>query len=290
MHNAAKSTAIGLGEVLIARSPPQRDDADTLDLLDLIERVSIHSLDDVRPCAVNFAEIANRLGLRIALCADIASSRPIVDAEGRSLNAEVFGWVNHRERWWADARFALHSPIPRACRYESEPFWCDRDGFHTFPPNPFLEDIDLSTNFTKFKAMIVVPVHLPFGQISANSCPLIEGGSAEAARIFEKHGYALGALTRRFISSYIAVTSRPRSIPHDCGLSRREVECVKWASIGKTDDEIAEIMTVCRSTVRYHVKRAGEKLGSVNRTQTVFKAGQLGYLSTGKISLTPPIA
>ena len=41
-------------------------------------------------------------------------------------------------------------------------------------------------------------------------------------------------------------------------------------------------MIVGRShaTIRYHVHRAGEKLNSVNRAQTIFKAGQLGYLGS----------
>lgn len=200
------------------------------------------------------------------------------------MNADVFGWIDRSERWWADARFALHAALPRACRYQGEPFWCDADGFHTSSPNPFLDDIALGEILNKFQAFILIPIHLPFGQVSASSFPLIEGGSAEAAQIFDQYGHVLDVLTRRFISGYLAVTLNPRGIPHDCGLSRREVECVKWASIGKTDDEIAEIMSIGRSTVRYHVRRAGEKLGSVNRTQTVFKAGQLGYLGTAKRS------
>ena len=32
------------------------------------------------------------------------------------------------------------------------------------------------------------------------------------------------------------------------------------------------------ATISYHIHRAGEKLDSVNRAQTIFKAGQLGYL------------
>jgi DNA-binding CsgD family transcriptional regulator len=67
-----------------------------------------------------------------------------------------------------------------------------------------------------------------------------------------------------------------------CTLFAHRSECIKWASIGKTNEEIGAIMSVCRSTARYHVKRAGEKLGSVNRIQTVFKAAQLGYLCASK--------
>ena len=38
------------------------------------------------------------------------------------------------------------------------------------------------------------------------------------------------------------------------------------------------IIGLSHATVRYHIHRAGEKLNSVNRAQTIVKAGQLGYL------------
>lgn len=260
------------------------------DLAQMLEQVSIHAISDIRPAAINFNQIANSLGLRIALCADIASGRQIMDGDGNSLNADIFGWVEDRERWWEDAHYALHSPIPRACRYESEPFWCDKHGFHTSASNPFLEGLDLkeywSTNAVRYRSIIIVPIHLPFGQISANSCPVISDSPGEAEQIFSEYGHVLGTLTRRFITGYLAVTSKSTFIPVDCDLSKREVECMKWASIGKTDDEIGTIMSLCRSTVRYHVKRAGQKLEAVNRTQTVFKAAQLGYLSGTKCELS----
>ncbi len=65
------------------------------------------------------------------------------------------------------AQSALQSPITRACRYESSPFWVNEEGFRTRHPNPYLEAISLA-NFEKraqTRAAIIVPVHLPFGQI-----------------------------------------------------------------------------------------------------------------------------
>ena len=38
------------------------------------------------------------------------------------------------------------------------------------------------------------------------------------------------------------------------------------------------ILSRSHATVRYHIHRASEKLNSVNRAQTIFKAGQLGYI------------
>ncbi len=251
-------------------------------LEELLESVSIHEPKDIRRAACNLHDIAQRRGFRVALCADISSGKTMEDAEGNCVNADVFGWVKHSELWWKDPQYALHSPIPRACRYESEPFWCDASGFHVHPPNSFLDDIDLQNYFAalkgRYNALIVVPVHLPFGQVSANSFPAINPQADSFPESFAKYGHLLGALTRRIICGYVSLSRKSKHIPSDCGLSKREAECIRWASVGKTDEEIGEIISVCRSTVRYHISRAGEKLEAVNRTQTVFKATQLGYL------------
>ena len=80
------------------------------------------------------------------------------------------------------------------------------------------------------------------------------------------------------IASYAMIAKTQKWIPSDCRLSKREVECLRFAAIGKTDREISMILELSHATVRYHVQRAGEKLNAVNRSQAVFKAGQLGYL------------
>ena len=128
------------------------------------------------------------------------------------------------------------------------------------------------------KAAIVIPVHLPFGQISANSFQSYNDGVTDLSVPFQQYANFLSLLVRRFISGYVMAMRTKRRIPSDCVLTRREVECLRWAAIGKTDKEVGMIISLSHATVRYHVHRAGEKLNSVNRAQTIFKAGQLGYL------------
>lgn len=247
----------------------------------LVEAVTIRSVEDIHDAAVALRDFAAGHGLRAALCDDIASKETMVDADGAVLAADLFGWLGDGERWWEDHRLALHSPLPRSCRYESEPFWCNGDGFRTANPNPYLDDIDLSRYFAandRYKAAIVVPVHLPFGQISANSYHPMDHTIVDLTDQFAAIGHMLALATRRFIAGYASAMRTKRRIPSDCELSKREVECLRWAAIGKTDREIGMIISLSHATVRYHVHRAGEKLNSVNRAQTIFKAGQLGYL------------
>lgn len=256
------------------KSPKWRLDEDSL------ERVTIRSVEDIRGAAVALNDAARECGFRIAVAADIASKEPVVDADGGILNAEVFGWVADGERWWEDTRLALKSFLPRACRYESEPFWYNADGFKTLWRNKYLEGIsikDFKIRMTTPSA-ILIPVHLSFGQIGAVSLIPLDRERTDLSEPFKLYADGMGLLVRRFVASYVAAVRTQQWIPSNCSLSKREVECLRWAAIGKTDNDISAILSLSHATVRYHVQRAGEKLNAVNRSQAVFKAGQLGFL------------
>lgn len=247
----------------------------------LAQRVTIRRVEDIRDAALALHEMSQTRGFRVAACDDISSKEPMVDADGAIINGEIFGWMADGERWWEDTRLALNSPLPRACRYESEPFWCNEHGMFGRWRNEYLEEMDL-TDFQKrslVHAAIVVPVHLPFGQIAAVSFTPTDRTLTDLSEMYEKHADLMAAMTRRFIAGYVMVMrTKRRRIPADCMLSKREVECLRWAAIGKTDKEISMILDRSHATIRYHIHRAGEKLDAVNRSQTIFKAGQLGYL------------
>lgn len=55
-------------------------------------------------------------------------------------------------------------------------------------------------------------------------------------------------------------------------LTPRETECVQFAAAGKTNWEIAEILGIREDTVKKTLKRAGEKLDTVNRAHLVAQA------------------
>ncbi len=246
-----------------------------------IRRVTVQSTADIRPAAEALRDIAwARASLRVAVADNIASKKPLMDEDGAVLAAEVFGWDAPHERWWADSRLALSSPIPRACRYESEPFWVNAEGFRTRQPNRYLDAIDLA-NFEKralTKAAIVVPVHLPFGQIGVASYNAANPDRTDLSHEYEEHGDELSLLSQRFVAGCVKALRTRQWLPVDCQLTKREVECLRWASIGKTDREISMILGRSHATVRFHIQNAGEKLDAVNRSQTIFKAAQLGYL------------
>ena len=249
---------------------------------DVIQAVSIRQADDIRPAAEALkAVFVERLpGWRVVPTANIASKAPMVDADGDVLALDVFGFTEEQEKQWEESRIALHSPLHRACRYESEPFWVNSDGFRTAQPNPYLDSIDLN-NFEKRArcvASMVFPLHLPFGQIGAVFAGPSDTETRDLTELFAEQSDELYLYAHRMIAGYAKIMRKRQWLPADCQLTKREVECLRWAAIGKTDKEISMILSRSHATVRFHIQNAGEKLDAVNRSQTIFKAGQLGYL------------
>ena len=58
----------------------------------------------------------------------------------------------------------------------------------------------------------------------------------------------------------------------DASLTRRELECLKWAAAGKTQWETGTIMHISAETVKVYLENARVKLGAINTIQAVTKA------------------
>lgn len=247
-----------------------------------LDAVRIHQPADVAPAATALRDMAKSMfDCRVGACHNIAVKGAMRDADGTLLATSVFEWTDSgRDRWWRQPQLALVSILPTACRYESEPFWCNAEGIRTTHHNPLLGSLSLA-NFEQrvmAKAAMVVPVHMPFGHIGAVSFVPQDDAHVDLSSEFAAFGDMLGLYARTFISSYQRVMVAPERLPVGAVLSKREVECLRWAAIGKTDQEISMILERSRATVRFHIHNAATKLDAVNRSQTVFKAAQLGYI------------
>lgn len=62
-------------------------------------------------------------------------------------------------------------------------------------------------------------------------------------------------------------------------LSPREIECLSWASAGKTSWEIGMLLDISERTVVFHLQNAATKLGVVGRQHAVAKSISLGLVS-----------
>ncbi|WP_139976430.1 LuxR family transcriptional regulator [Ochrobactrum sp. CGA5] len=66
-------------------------------------------------------------------------------------------------------------------------------------------------------------------------------------------------------------------------LTPREVDCLRWAASGKTDGEIAEILSIARWTVVTYLQNAKIKLNCSNRTSAVATALSLGIIEMPEV-------
>lgn len=62
-------------------------------------------------------------------------------------------------------------------------------------------------------------------------------------------------------------------------ITPREIECLKWAMIGKSSWEIAKILNCSESTINFHMSNIRRKFGVSTRQQAVVKAISLGLVT-----------
>lgn len=247
---------------------------------DALAAVTIRTKADIADAAAALAREIESFGLRAMLWHDLATMEPMVDADGRAINSAILGWDDDNLAPFGDIDQAIRSPVLRACRVENQPFWINRHGIRTLWDNPYLNGIGLDDfdQRTPLKSAIVVPVHMPFGQIAAAIFASADPARTDLSREFARLGDTLARLAERFMAGYVKLSRNPRYLPTENVLTARQIECLRWAALGKTDFEIGIIMGCSHAGVRYHMSRACISLAANNRAQCVFRACQLGYL------------
>jgi DNA-binding CsgD family transcriptional regulator len=220
-----------------------------------------------------------RIGLPfIAVQSDVGDPQPMSDQQGRPYAETTFEWVDPDYHYWKDRKLALQAPLLTASRLISEPFYYANRTLKTWRPTSVLDGIDCSTlnDSPNFSAAIGAPVHLPRGLVGLVLWAAREPVPVEA--IFAEHAEHLSALALRLVATHIEARRRPRNNAVLQSLTRREVQCLRWAAAGKTDGEIGIILSLSVSTVRFHLRNAAGKLGATGRAQAIQLAAGLGYV------------
>jgi DNA-binding response OmpR family regulator len=74
------------------------------------------------------------------------------------------------------------------------------------------------------------------------------------------------------IEARLAGVARNSLWPKSVALNDREIEVLTWVARGKTSTEIAQILSLTKRTIDFHIDNAREKLGAATRTEAVVKA------------------
>jgi DNA-binding CsgD family transcriptional regulator len=226
------------------------------------------------------AALGEAVGLPfVAVSHDIAGARPILGPDGRPLAETVFRWVDPSLKYWADRAFALRASFIHAARCCAEPFWYADGRFGSWRPMPVLEAIDAGPVSEVFgvTGAIMAPAYLPGGVIGA-VCWATNDPAVDVRAVFNARAPELHAAALRLIGAYGDAVAAGRPAPR---LTRREIQCLKWAAAGKTDSVVAQIMHISLPTVRFHIRNAAEKMQVMGRAQATHRAAVLGYVSGG---------
>lgn len=214
----------------------------------------------------------------VAVAADIGSPEPPRGADGRPMAETLFRWLDPDLRYWEDRGFALRAAFVRAARVFSEPVHFKAGRFGSWRASPVLDAFMQEGPFEDFGvgAAIVAPAYLPRGVIGAVvwATPDVD---FDVAAVFDREAEGLQALALKFVATYAEATL-PTPDVGAARLTRREIQCLKWAAAGKTDVEISLIVGIALPTVRFHVNNASRKLGVTGRGQAVRQAALLGYI------------
>jgi len=67
---------------------------------------------------------------------------------------------------------------------------------------------------------------------------------------------------------------------HGITMTKRELECIKWAAEGKTSWEISQLLSISQRTVDFHLANCITKTDSISRQQAIVKCVLNGLLLT----------
>lgn len=213
----------------------------------------------------------------VATWADISSARPVT-VGGSTAVAALFEFARDARGYWLQGDLALQNAIVTIVRWTAEPFYYDRGEIGSWRPLKLSPELvrQLGQSGPDICGSIIAPVHLPGGVIGAVVWATDQSG-VDVRGLYDRHAAELHVLGLRFISACNVSMHGEPSI-RSYRLTRREIQCLKLAAAGKTDEEIATILDLSMPTVRFHLKKAGDKLGECGRLRTVHHAAALGFV------------
>lgn len=115
-----------------------------------------------------------------------------------------------------------------------------------------------------WKEVFVIPVHGPFGYQGAVSLAGLEPVTLTGAErvALEAASRAIHMRCRSERGFGVGLADRPT-------LTDRQLQCLRWVAVGKSDSDIALLVGIAEATVHYHVEEAKRRLGVRSRLQAV---------------------
>jgi DNA-binding CsgD family transcriptional regulator len=134
-------------------------------------------------------------------------------------------------------------------------------------------DIGVRDGFT-------IPIHGRNGEFATMSL-VPDGSEAQAGEVMTRNRHLLHLMSLYYHSHTCGILiERSMSSPRSKGLlSPREREVLFWTAKGKTNSDIAIILSLSDKGVEFHLDNAKKKLNVFNKTHAVVKAIMLGQIT-----------
>ena len=182
------------------------------------------------------------------------------------LGAYPDAWVRH----YTARDYLRIDPVVSHCRKHGTPYlW--RHPLHQ-------DDAEVSRVFHEagefgLRDGISIPLHGPGLHRGLMSFTAERVGDVD----FLRAAPALHLLAHFVHEAGLSFSATP-SLPHGATLTPRELECLRWAVIGKTSWEIGRVLAVSERTVVFHLQNASRKLGVCSRQAAVARARSMGLI------------
>lgn len=235
---------------------------------DGVKLVDLSSVPNVSENVVDWLdELCGRLGFDFA---SYATTNPIA--------GEVQGYANYPDTW--KLHYAKH-------------------GFHRFDPTLYQTALSIApvdwgrfNHDDKFKRVfrdagdfgitdrgITVPVRGPYGEcglLSVTRDCKSEEWQQLSAHVMGELQMAAVHIHDNVMNSGVLARSLLRP-----ALSSREHEILQWTAVGKSMQDVGDILSISHRTVEVHLRSGREKLGALTTTQAVGRAIGLGLILPG---------
>ncbi|MCR6499240.1 LuxR family transcriptional regulator [Shinella sp. CPCC 101442] len=210
--------------------------------------------------------LAKRYGLRGYLLINVPSET----STDFSSSVLLTSWPDEMLKTYDHAGLIFGSPVIERLRQSTNPFAYDADGTNR---RRLDGKAAIATSLFERHGMTrgaYFPAHNSAGLRGA----LAFGGTREA--LDPREMAELNAVANHIFTEMVEIKA---GVGQHAPLSRREIECLSWASAGKTSVEMSEILGLSEYTVNHYLNRATRKLDAVNRVQAVAKAIRAGLLN-----------
>lgn len=235
------------------------------DALEFVERCNTAS--DLNPLIEDFRTFIRGYGFTASACGaweGLGQQR----ANRFFFNDWPVAWLGI----YAEKDFFPADPFVEEARRSMASFlWSEVE--HQRPLTPRGKEIYKISREFGWREVIGVPIHGPAGYqgfVSLASMSDITLSPADRACL-DMTSRVIHEKCRKEIGFGLAPQDTPK-------LTARELECMQWVAVGKTDSEIAQILSISSSTAHFHVESAKRKLGLNSRTEAVARLTLYGLI------------